>query len=148
MRTGLLTIFMNLGKNLNLDLLVKEGKDYKWKSCICSNCNIVMWGHGFVSRYFAGIEAVVYLKRYRCSYCHKVVTVRPAGYWPWIRSSIASIYTSLLSRLRDRKWSSEATRQRGGHWLVRFTGHAIMEQQSDLIKFLIYSFKKGLRFLP
>lgn len=106
-----------------------------------------MWGHGYVARYFAEVTSVVFLKRYRCYKCRLVITIRPDGYWPRIRSSIANIYTALFTRLRERLWRG-CSRQCGGHWLKRFVRHAKMEGALELEFFLAKSFNKGLRFLP
>lgn len=138
---------MILWIKINLDLVLKEGKKFKWENCECCNCHVKMWGHGYVARYFAEVASIVFLKRYRCWRCKAVVVVRPEGYWPKIRSSISTIYTSLISRLRDHCWSS-CPRQRGGHWLARFVRHAMMEKQSNLVLFLKHSFEENLRFLP
>ncbi len=106
-----------------------------------------MWGHGYVGRYFSEVVSIIYLKRYRRWRCRTVVVVRPDGYWANIRSSISTIYTSLISRLRERHWT-RCPRQRGGHWLARFVRHAMMENEPDLVGFLNHSFEKNLRFLP
>ena len=139
---------MILQQKIILDSLLKEGKNFKWEECQCSDCGCLMWGHGFVGRYFEESAGIVFLKRYRCSKCGKVITIRPEGYWPRIRSSILTIFVSLIARLRDKIWPKKVPHQRGGHWLARFCQHAKMENQTDLVDFLTHSFKKGLNFLP
>lgn len=126
--------------------LTKAGKAYNWKDCECPSCLRKMWGHGFVLRYFSECEGGLFLKRYRCPKCGMVATTRPEGYWARIRSSIASIYSSLRSRLTLLTWPAGFPRQRGGHWLGRFVELAKMESKESLSLFLDFCISKQLRF--
>ena len=135
-------------RKITLEELSKNGKNYKWDKFHCDKCERNMWGHGFVGRYFSSISEAIFLKRYRCPNCSTVVTIRPEGYWPYIRSSIDLIFQALRSRIRDGFWLVGFSRQRGGHWLGRFTDHAKMSCENNLLFFLQFCFEKGIRFFP
>lgn len=124
------------------------GRAFKWESYRCEKCQRRMWGHGFVCRYFAEVCSVLYLKRYRCPGCRAVVTTRPEGYWPRVRSSILTIYQTLKGRFTTGSWAGN--RQRAGHWLRRFVAMVRMEHgdQASLLSVLESCFGKGLRFFP
>ena len=123
---------MILNHKISLDKISRIGKDYKWPKQQCEKCHQNMWGHGYVLRYFALILSAVYLKRYRCPCCCRVVTIRPEGYWPGIRSSIFTIYEALREKLCTGRWPFSIPRQRGGHWLKRFVNFARMEIVTNL----------------
>lgn len=137
---------MILPIKITVQEISKAGRGYKWKSCDCPSCQKRMWGHGFVLRYFSECEGGVLLKRYRCNSCGSVFTARPEDYWPRIRSSIATIYSCLRSKLNFLKWPAGLPRQRGDHWLRRFVDLAKMELQKSLPLFLESCFTKKLRF--
>ncbi len=139
---------MILSNKITVEELSKAGKNHNWERHFCDKCSCFMWGHGFVTRYFQSIAGYVYLKRYRCPKCTSVATTRPVGYWPMIRSSIRSIYNTLLIRISTGVWPSAFPRQRGGHWLKRFVNHAKMSGETNLETFLNFSFQKSLRFFP
>ena len=139
---------MILSIKITIEELSKIGKEHKWPKNFCEGCNRNMWGHGYVSRYFATVVRSVYLKRYRCPGCGVVVVVRPEGYWSKIRNPIVTIYQTLRSKLNFGKWPEFTSRQRGGHWLNRFVSFARMELQSNLTEFLDYCYLKQIRFLP
>jgi hypothetical protein len=139
---------MILLRKICLRELSEQGKHFNWDGYDCENCQRSMWGHGFVSRYFAEITPVVFLKRFRCPGCHAVATVRPAGYMPRLRSSIASIYSSLLGRITTGAWGGRDSRQRCGHWLRRFVVRVRMDwgDASDLKAALEFCNQKQLSF--
>ena len=93
---------MILPIKITISELSKNGKAYKWDKCDCQDCHRDMWGHGYVARYFSSITTEIYLKRYRCPSCLTVVTVRPAGYWPRIRSSIRPNFSDFLKRCNSK----------------------------------------------
>lgn len=126
--------------------LSKNGKNHKWDKYYCCKCNRFIWGHGFVGRYFSSFAEAIYLKRYRCPGCRVVVTARPEGHWPFIRSSIFAIYQALFSRIGAGAWPAGFPRQRGGHWIRRFADHAKMSCQTNLPIFLNTCFEKELKF--
>ena len=139
---------MILSYKITVEELSKAGKNHNWERHFCENCSCFMWGHGFVTRYFQSIAGYVYLKRYRCPKCTSVATTRPVGYWPIIRSSIRSIFNTLLTRISTGAWPMSFPRQRGGHWLKRFVNHAKMSGETNLVTFLNFCFQKSLRFFP
>jgi hypothetical protein len=136
---------MILSTKITIEELSKNGKDHKWEKCFCEECQRNMWGHGFTMRYFSEIHEGIYLKRYRCPNCSCVVTVRPEGYWKWIRSSIKTIYEALKSRFTGF-WQSGFPRQRGLHWLKKFVSLAKMENQANLPIYLTHCFSKQIHF--
>jgi hypothetical protein len=139
---------MILPIKITLGELSKNGKAHKWDKCYCQHCHRNMWGHGWVARYFSTFTAVIYLKRYRCPGCLIVVTTRPEGYWPRIRSSILAIFEALQSKLNHRFWPQGFPRQRGGHWLKKFVSLAKMKMQTNLSLFLNLCHSKLLFFFP
>lgn len=128
--------------------LSEQGRDFNWDKHDCEICQRSMWGHGFVTRYFADFYGALLLKRFRCPKCRVVVTVRPEGHWPRVRSSIASIYAMLLSRLTTGSWSVATLRQRAGHWLRRFIEKVRMDwgDSADLQVTLDFCFEKQISF--
>ncbi len=146
MRTDLSKEHMIFQSKITVEELSRNGKNHKWDKCECTKCNCKMWGHGFVGRYFSTFPEVIFLKRYRCPVCSTVVTARPEGYWPFIRSSILVIHSTLNTRISIGFWPTGFPRQRGGHWLKRFVENAKMSCQVNLLNFLQICFEKQLRF--
>ena len=132
---------------ITIQELSKNGKNHKWGRHFCLACSRFMWGHGYVQRYFSELANGVFVKRYRCPDCNAVVTVRPVDYWQGFRSSIKTMYGALKSKLSGL-WPADCPRQRGGHWLRRFSRYAQMEVQISLTSFLDACFIKQIRFLP
>ena len=137
---------MILSTKITIEELSKNSRHFKWDKYFCDKCHRYMWGHGYCLRYFSDILESVYLKRYRCPGCRKVVTIRPEGYWKYLRSSIRAIYEALRVRLTGF-WPLGFPRQRGGHWLLRFGRLAQMENQECLPTFLEHCFSKQIHFL-
>jgi hypothetical protein len=135
-------IFIN---KITLHNLSKDGKNHKWPSCTCEKCQRKMWGHGLVGRYLC-TWGQIYVKRYRCPGCGAVVTARPQGFWPFIRSSIHVVYQALCTRLSCGRWPLATTRQRGGHWLKALGIFARMSCQNNLLSFLDHCWEKDLYF--
>jgi hypothetical protein len=121
---------MIIHRMINLEQLSKEGKSYKWENENCNKCSQVMWGHGFASRYFQSFSDPLYMKRYRCPNCKAVITSRPHGYWPSVRTEIDKVFDTLHYRLTHYVfppvWPLGITRQRGGYWLKKFTNFCKM----------------------
>ena len=106
---------------LRLDELFRQGKDFKWdRPCACPKCEGKLWGHGWTSRYFQGFSSAFWLRRYRCTKCRVVITLRPAGFWPRLQTCIEQIYQILRQRLASYRWPAGMNRQRAGHWLRGF----------------------------
>ena len=72
--------------------IFEQGKDYRWiRPAACLNCNHYMvWGHGFVPRYFDGFVGCLYMKCYRCPLCCCVMTSRPDRRCVDVRRSFAT----------------------------------------------------------
>ncbi len=139
---------MILSLKICLQSLSEQGKSFNWEPQFCEKCQRPMWGHGFVSRYFTEITSSLYLKRFRCPGCSSVATTRPEGYWPRIRSSVASIYQSLKSRLDTGSWPRGGPRQRYAHWLRRFVRKVRMDFSvaPELGSALEFCFSKNIPF--
>lgn len=129
-------------------LLLEAGKNHKWENCYCHKCKRNMWGHGFTSRYFSEIEKATFVKRYRCPTCSTVVTTRPETYWKFLRSSLGLIFQTLIQKISENFWPPGVSRQRGGHWLRRFSELARMENQNDLLTFVQICQSKNLFPFP
>lgn len=127
---------MILKYKITIQEISKNGKNHKWPSCPCEKCKRLMWGHGFVRRYFSVIPEFVFLKRHRCPSCGKVVTARPEGYLPSIQTSALTIYQVLKFKITNGAWPSGFPRQRGGHWLKHFVLKAKMSYEKNLLIFL------------
>ena len=107
--------------NVDLSVLYDAGKSYNWERPSCrKNCGKV-WGHGYVQRYFAGYMECFWLKRYRCPACREVITMHPLGFFKKYQSSIKQIFEALRHKLAYLRWPKGTSRQRGGHWLRKFT---------------------------
>ncbi len=137
---------MILNNKITIKKLSEEGKNFKWDRCRCEKCNRNMWGHGFVRRYFSVIPDFIYLKRHRCPSCGIVITTRPEGYAPSLRTSNISIYQKLHFRIACGFWPSGFPRQRGGHWLRRFVLKAKMSLDKNLLSFLEICFSENISF--
>jgi hypothetical protein len=122
-------MFIHINKLLLSDL----GKKYKWiKPACCPSCSVGrLYGHGYVSRIFDGFETPLFLKRYRCTKCHSVITMRPIDHPPRYQTSLASIYKALAFRFQNLRWPFTKLRQRAGHWLRRFLKFIRMEYGDD-----------------
>jgi len=81
--------------------IFKLGKKYKWqKPARCLHCKEpTLWGHGFVLSFFDGFDQGLYLKRYRCPYCHTVFKLKPFGYFKRFQADIKLIFSSILNRI-------------------------------------------------
>jgi len=139
---------MILKNKITLEELSTDVKNHKWEKQDCNKCNRRMWGHGFTKRCFSMLAGVVYLKRYRCPCCSSVLTIRPDGIWSYFQSLIQTIYETLKWRISTGSWRVGFPRQRGGHWLRRFTKYAQMENQIKLESFLEFCFIKTILFCP
>jgi hypothetical protein len=139
---------MICNKQIILQDLADQGKNFNWGKHFCENCNRFMWGHGFVSKYFSHSNQSIFVKRYRCPDCCVVVTIRPSGFWNYLRSSTLIIFITLRHRINQHHWPWYSTRQRAGHWLKRFVSFAKIEMVTNLGSFLDYCFNKGIRFFP
>lgn len=133
---------------INLETLQQLEKKYKWeKPKCCPFCKHKLWGHGYVSAYFTEVRTVLYLKRYRCNFCKKIITIKPKGYCRYIRSKIEDIYTAIRMRLTSYKWPHDQKRQRCGHWLHRFLLYCKQLNLKNLVNALDEFQANGQMFL-
>src|SRR5271166_5000084 len=142
---------MIVSVNVCLEELTRLGRLFKWKKpkC-CPKCKFRLWGHGFVARYFSKLKDALFLKRYRCSRCGCVVTLRPAGFWKRYQTSANEIYEALRFRLSKFTWPPGFSRQRGGHWLSKFILNFQMDHSASTdppMAILAQLHAKGLHFL-
>lgn len=101
-----------------LNKIYRLGRGYPWprpKACPgCNECRV--WGHGFVPAYFDGYCHALCLKRYRCPNCKCVICLRPKGYFKRFQASIATIRSSIVSKVDFGKWIAGPSRSRQQHW--------------------------------
>jgi|JTFP01.1.fsa_nt_gb hypothetical protein len=96
------------------------GKDFPWvKPSCCPCCGQPLWWHGFVLAYFSCLLEPVWLRRLRCSCCHRVHRLKPADYWRRFRSSITEITQSISHRSTSVRWCRALPRCRQRQWWRR-----------------------------
>jgi len=100
--------------------ILKLGKKYKWqKPARCHHCNEpTLWGHGFVLSFFDGFDQGVYLKRYRCPYCHTVFKLKPYGYFNRFQANIKRILSSILNRVYKGRYLPGLSWSRQHFWFT------------------------------
>jgi hypothetical protein len=100
--------------------IARLGKDFPWeKPSGCPRCGQPLWWHGFVSAYFSCLAEAVFLRRLRCSCCHSVHRLKPAGYWRRFRSSLTDIFDSVSHRSDSGRWRTDQPRDRQRQWWRR-----------------------------
>lgn len=106
--------------SVNFKSLLRQKRNYKWpRPSLCPSCKANgLWGHGFVSAYFDGLERSVYLRRYRCAGCGCVIRLRPRGYFKRFQAARIDIFKSLSHRLATGRYVRGISRSRQRHWLV------------------------------
>lgn len=111
---------MILNVKADIKEIFKLGKKYKWQKPIkCKQCNEPrLWGHGFVLSFFDGFEQGLYLKRYRCPYCHAVFKLKPQGYFKRFQAEIRTIFSSILCRVCKNKYLSQLSWSRQHFWFT------------------------------
>lgn len=80
-----------------------------------------MWGHGYVERFFDGVEAALPMKRWRCPHCGAVHTMRPQTHWRGFWAARATILASLRDKEKTHRWLSQLARERQQYWWRGFT---------------------------
>lgn len=103
---------------IDLPLLKKEGKKFKWiKLSNCPICKSVhIWGHGYVLRFIYKYPTGLWLKRYRCNDCGRVYTVRPDDYSLGQYYSRNQILTSIKNKIISNRWILNIPRQNQQYW--------------------------------
>jgi predicted RNA-binding Zn-ribbon protein involved in translation (DUF1610 family) len=101
-----------------LNDLFESGRKYQWpKPGSCARCSSIrLWGHGYVTACFDGFNAPLFLKRYRCPDCGCIIRLRPEGYLKRFQASIATIRSSIESKVQTGKWIDVISRSRQQHW--------------------------------
>jgi hypothetical protein len=102
--------------------LARQRKFFSWPTIgKCPRCKASrLYRHGFVRRYFEPLIKPLWIIRYRCPHCNTVFTVRPQGYFPYIRYPISVIFRSIWTKLRFKKWITGVSRQLQNHWFRGF----------------------------
>ena len=140
---------MIITHDIDLKILIREGKKFKWDRFNCPKCHSHTWGHGFVPRYISNPSSIqIWLKRYRCPVCVLIIQILPSQFWERFQSSIKTIYDALLYRLQAKVWPKFMPRQRAGHWMRSFTAFCKISGANEIEALLIKSFQSGIRFLP
>jgi len=104
--------------SVNFKKLVELGRKYPWpKPERCLNCNgSRIWGHGFVSAWFDGLDQAVEIKRCRCPDCKCVFRFRPKGFFKRFQAATATIRSSILLKVQAGKWMPGIGKTRQCHW--------------------------------
>jgi hypothetical protein len=103
--------------DLKINDLIQAGKDYAWpRPAACPCCDGKLWGHGYTRRYFLGSSKPLWLKRYRCTTCGAVHTLRPKTHWRRFQSTLSTIIESLRTKIVDNRWLEGIPRQRQQYW--------------------------------
>jgi len=106
--------------NVKADIkqIFKLGKKFKWqKPDKCKHCGEPkIWGHGFVLSFFDGFGQGLYLKRYRCPYCHTVFKLKPKGYFKRFQADIKTIFASILVRMYQSRYLPRLSWSRQHFW--------------------------------
>lgn len=117
-RQGVALLVLSVEADVNE--IARLGKDFPWvKPSGCPCCGQPLWWHGFVLAYFSCHLEPVLLRRLRCSCCHRVHRLKPAGYWRRFRSSITEITQSISHRSESGRWCRILPRGRQRQWWRR-----------------------------
>lgn len=113
---------MVLPTSASVAQIMSEGKLFPWpRPAKCPRCGgRKLWGHGFVERYFDGIDVPLPVKRWRCPDCRAVHTCRPASHWRRFLAPISVIIVSLTAKLTGFHWPEDESRQRQQYWYRGF----------------------------
>lgn len=114
--TGLTELVLYL--SVNFKYLHTTGKKYPWpRPERCPRCGGVrLWGHGYVDRYFDGEPDALSIKRWRCTDCGAVHTMRPSTHWRGFWAPWHVIFRSLLEKAAGKKWPEAVSRQKQQYW--------------------------------
>jgi len=109
-----------------LHKLKQQGKRYPWeRPPRCPSCRGKrLWGHGYVLRFFDGIDEGVWLKRYRCPECRAVHTIRPDTHYRGFWACWLTILCSLLGTITHNSCWKNISRQRKKYWWDGFIKQA------------------------
>ena len=128
--------------------IAASGKAFKWPRPSCPQGCPKVWGHGHVARYFAVLALAVWLRRYRCPTCRRVLTMVPDGFCRRYATAGADMAAALAARLRHQDWPRGVLRQRAGHWLRKFLRLCRMDYPTDdPLAVLLRLVADGIHFL-
>lgn len=98
-------------------------KKYRWFApARCPSCKEhIVWGHGYVLRYFQGFVKGLWMKRWRCPACYSVHTARPLEYPPGFQYREETIYKSIFRKLDNRTYIPDIPYQTQQYWLKAIT---------------------------
>ena len=118
--SGVSSLILSL--SVNLETLLREGTSYPWpRPPCCPRCKEGrLWGHGYVSRFFDGLERPLLVKRWRCPSCRAVHTIRPSSHWRGFWATVGLIVSSLQTKIERGRWLATVSRQRQQYWWHRF----------------------------
>jgi hypothetical protein len=130
---------------VNFKKLLQLGKEYFWSQPVsCPGCGGLLWGHGYVWRFFLEAPKGCWIKRYCCPDCGKVITMRPIGYWPRFFHDREIIRGTLQYQNTHCVWPPGLKRQTGGHWL-RELSTQVRKFLGDAIKIFSEGFDELVR---
>ena len=95
-----------------------QGTGFQWPRLRrCPHCRgHRLWGHGYVQRYFDGLENALWMKRWRCPDCGAVHTMRPDSHWRGFWAERTTIIASLQRKEHNDRWLANICRERQQYW--------------------------------
>lgn len=124
-RVGTLILYVSA----SISEIARLGQVFRWprlRRCIRCGGNR-LWSHGYVDRYFGGLERPVPVKRWRCPDCRTVYTMRPGGFWRGFWAAEQDIRESLRQKLVHGRWLPGFGRQRQQYWWRGFKRQLVFE---------------------
>lgn len=129
-------------------LQVKQKNFFWMKPNHCPKCGSrVLWGHGFVYRYFNEFPEALPLKRYRCPCCGAVHTMRPESFSEGFSVPTEIQYASIMGKLNNKIWGESFSRQIQQYWYRGFQKQvARISLHLDPVCFLDTACRNGFPF--
>ena len=127
--------------------IFKLGKKYKWqKPAKCHHCKeSTIWGHGFVLSFFDGFGQGLYLKRYRCPYCHTVFKLKPQGYFNRFQADIKLIFSSIMNRVCRIRYLPQLSWSRQHFWFTALKRNILAHLSNSWGKGILAGFFELIR---
>jgi len=138
---------MILKVKADIKQILKLGKKFKWqKPKKCEHCNgVTIWGHGFVISFFDGFEQGLYLKRYRCPYCHTIFKLKPMGYFNKFQADTRTIFLSILNRVYKDRYLTGISWSRQHFWFTALRRNIMAYLSNTWEKGIIAGFRELVR---
>ncbi|MBU0972406.1 MAG: hypothetical protein KKC20_17280 [Proteobacteria bacterium] len=138
---------MILNVKAEIKQIFKLGKKFKWhKPVKCQKCNeSKLWGHGFVLSFFDGFDQGIYLRRYRCPYCHAVFKLKPKGYFKRFHADIKLIFLSILHRVFNNRYLPGLSWSRQHFWFTALKRNINAYLSNTWSKGITAGFRKLIR---